>query len=61
MKQANSVNYYLTLFLYDKLTMNKNIKHLETKLSAASGAIYKLRRYIPQRALYVANNNHSLS
>ena len=31
--------------------MNKNIKHLETKLSAASGAIYKFRKYIPQRAL----------
>ena len=34
--------------------MNKNIKqykHLETKLSAASGVIYKLRKYIPQRAL----------
>ena len=31
--------------------MNKNIKHLETKLSAASGAIYKLCKYILQRAL----------
>ena len=25
--------------------MNTNIKHLETNLSAASGAIYKLRKY----------------
>ena len=49
-KQADCVEY-LGLFLYDKLTMNKNIKHLETKLSAASGAIYKFRKYIPQRAL----------
>ena len=31
--------------------MNQNIEHIETKLLAASGAIYKLRKYIPQRAL----------
>ena len=26
-------------------------KHIETKLSVPSGAIYKLRKYIPQKAL----------
>ena len=46
-KQANCVKC-LEVFLDGKLTWNK---HLETKLSAASGAIYKLRKYIPQRAL----------
>ena len=30
---------------------NKLIKLIETKLSTASGAIYKLRKYIPQKAL----------
>ena len=29
----------------------KHIEPIETKLSAASGAIYKLRKYIPQKAL----------
>ena len=29
--------------------MNKHIQHIETKLSSASGAIYKLRKYILQR------------
>ena len=46
-KQANCVKY-LGVFLDDKLTWKK---HIETKLSAASGAIYKLRMYISQRAL----------
>ena len=29
----------------------KHIEPIETKLSAASGAIYKLRKYIPQKVL----------
>ena len=49
-KQANCVKY-LEVFLDDKLTWKKHIEHIETKLSAASGAIYKLRKYIPQKAL----------
>ena len=36
------------VFLDDKLSWKK---HIETELSAASGAIYKLRKYIPQKAL----------
>ena len=41
------------VFLDDKLTWKKRIEHIETKLSVASGAIYKLRKYIglPQKAL----------
>ena len=49
-KQANCVKY-LGVFLDDPLTWKKHIVHIETKLSAASGAIYKLRKYIPQKAL----------
>ena len=49
-KQVNCVKY-LGVFLDDKLTRKKNIKHIETKVSTASGAIFKLRKYIPQRAL----------
>ena len=41
---------YLVVFLDDKLNWNKHIERIETKLSAASGTIYKLRKYIPQRA-----------
>ena len=46
-KQANCVKC-LGVFLDDKLTWKK---HVETKLSAASDAIYKLRKYIPQKPL----------
>ena len=49
-KQANCVKY-LRVFLDDKLTWKKHTERIETKLSAASGAIYKLRKYIPQKAL----------
>ena len=49
-KQANCVKY-LVVFLDDKLTWKKHIEHIDTKLLAASGAIYKLRKYIPQKAL----------
>ena len=49
-KQANCVKY-LGVFLDDKLTWKKHIKRIETKLSAASGVIYKLCKYIPQKAL----------
>ena len=49
-KQANCVKY-LGVFLDDKLTWKKHIKLIETKLSADSGAINKLRKYIPQKAL----------
>ena len=47
-KQVDCVEY-LEVFRDSKLTMHK---HIETKLSAASGAIYKLRKYIPKRAFY---------
>ena len=33
------------------MTNSLGKKHIETKLSAASSAIYKLRKYIPQKAL----------
>ena len=49
-KQANCVKY-LGVFLDDKLTWKKHIEHTETKLSDSSGAMYKLRKYIPQQAL----------
>ena len=49
-KQANCIKY-LGVFLDDKLTWKKHTEHIETKLSAASGAIYKFRKYIPQKAL----------
>ena len=53
-KQVNCVKYP-GVFLDDKLTLsyaiNKHIEHIETKLSAVSGAIYKLLKYITQRAL----------
>ena len=38
------------MFFDDILTANKHIKHIETKLSAASAAIY-VRKYIPQKPL----------
>ena len=38
---------YLGVILDDKLNWYKHIQHLEIKLSAASGAIYKLRKYLP--------------
>ena len=44
-KQANCVKY-LGVFLDVKLTWKKHTEHIETKLSAASVAIYKLRKYI---------------
>ena len=52
-KQVNCVKY-LGVFLDDKLTLSYAIKmhieHIETKLSVVSSAIYKLRKYITQRA-----------
>ena len=33
--------------LDDKLNWYKHIQHLETKLSAVTGAIYRLRKYLP--------------
>ena len=50
MKQANCVKYF-EVFLDDKLTWKKHIERIETNLSAASGAIYKLHKYIPQKVL----------
>ena len=50
LKQSNCVKC-LGVFLDDKLTWKKHIEHTETKLLAASGAIYQLRKYIPQKAL----------
>ena len=38
---------YLGVYLDDKLNWYKHIQHLETKLSAATGAIYRLRKYLP--------------
>ena len=49
-KQANCVKY-LGVFLDKKLTWKKHIEHIKTKLSSASSAIYKLCKYIPQKAL----------
>ena len=49
-RQVNCVKY-IEIYLDEKLTWNKHIKHIETKLSVASGAIYKLRKYTPQTAL----------
>ena len=46
-EQANCVKY-LGVFLDNKLTWKE---HIETKLSAASSAIYKLRKYRLQKAL----------
>ena len=50
MKQDNCVKY-LGVILGGKLTWKKHIEQIRTKLLAASGAIYKLHKYIPQRAL----------
>ena len=45
-KQANC-GKYPGVFFGDKLTWNKRIEYIETKLLAAFGANYKLRKYIP--------------
>ena len=45
------INRIIGVFLDDKLTWKKHIEHIGTKLSTASGAIYILRKYIPQKAL----------
>ena len=49
-QQANCVKY-LGVFRDDKLTWKKHIEHIEIKVFAGSGAIYKLRKYISQKAL----------
>jgi len=49
-KQADCVKY-LGVYLVDKLSWNRHIEHIETKLSAATGALYKLRKYISQNSL----------
>jgi len=36
----------------DQLKWNKHIEHIETKLSGAIGALFKLRKYVPQKALF---------
>ena len=38
---------YLGLFLDNKLTWKNHTEHIQTKLSAASSAIYKLCKNIP--------------
>ena len=50
LKQAICVKY-LGAFLDYKLTSKNHIEHAEFKLSTASGAIYKLGKYVPQEAL----------
>ena len=42
---------YFGVLLDDKLNWYKHIQHLETKLSAATGAIYRLRKYLPYHVL----------
>ena len=49
MKQDNCIKY-LGVILDGKLAWKKHIEQIQTKLLAASGAIYKLHKYIPQRA-----------
>ena len=49
--KTGQLRKYLGVFLDDKLTWKKHIEHIETKLSDSSGAMYKLRKYIPQQAL----------
>ena len=53
MMQANCIKY-LGVFLDDKLNLYKHIEHLESKLSAAAGAMYKLRKFLPRHALIPA-------
>lgn len=46
-KRATKIKY-LGLFLDETLSFSDHIKHVETKLSSASGILWKLRRQLPQ-------------
>jgi len=50
LKQEHCVKY-LGVYFDDQLKWNKRIEHIETKLSRAIGALFKLRKYVPQKAL----------
>jgi len=59
-KQADSLKY-LGVYLDDKLSWNRHIEHIETKLSAATGSLYKLRKYISHNAFNVRPGIFSLT
>ena len=42
---------YLGVYLDDKLNWHKHVEYIETKLSAATGALFKLSKYLPTRTL----------
>ena len=42
---------YLGVYLDDKLKWHKHIDYIESKLSAATGALYNLRKYVTQTVL----------
>ena len=48
--QSNHVKY-LGVYLDDKLNWHKHVEYIETKLSAATGALFKLSKYVPTRTL----------
>ena len=48
--QTDSINY-LGVYLDDKLKWHKHIDFIESKLSAATGALYNLPKYVSQTVL----------
>ena len=50
-KQANCIKYLGVLV--EKVTWNKHIEHIETKVSAASGAINKLPYALCKCSIYL--------
>ena len=52
---------YLGVFIDDKLNWYKQIGAIVTKFSVATGAFYRLKKYIPKKSLIEVLLQHNVS